>query len=188
METQQFNMVEARRESMMLGLRCGLVWIISFLLCVYSFPSSMSQFAIMFGLVSVPLVGISLRRYRRRTEGMSWLMALWMAWCTLLCSALLCTLAQYVYFAFLDDGRMLNAMMAMIEDKEVVSAYTSMGLINMLNDMHSYVEELATLSAKDMTMSLGGSNLFIGLFLTPICSLFAIGARKMQRLDEQQND
>lgn len=176
-------MGEARREAMILGLKCGLVWIISFLFSVYSFPSSLSQFGVMFGLVSIPLVGVSIRRYRRRMTGMSWLMALWMSWTAFMGSALICTIVQYVYFAFLDNGHLMNGMMAMVQDREVVSAYSRLGMSDLLSQMRMSIEELSTFSAKDLTVSLGGSNLFIALFLSPICSLFALSAGRNRQQD-----
>ena len=90
---EKYNYDTANRFAMTLGLRVGLVWIVSFILVVLSFPSLFSDLGLMVGLVSLPLVGMNLRRFRRTLQDFTLFRLLWTSWYTFLCGVLLLTAA-----------------------------------------------------------------------------------------------
>lgn len=176
MET--FDYRKARGYAMHLGLVGGGIWAISFFMTVYGFPSMMSNIAPLVGLSSVFVVGNRVRRYREENADVTFLRAWWMTWYTFMCTVLICTIAQYAYFAFLDNGQLCEKMFAMLNSDEIVTAYKEAGATDMLDSMKVMLEDMATIGAKDMTMSAMSFNLMLAFFFSVISAVFTLTYRK----------
>ena len=87
------------------GLWVGLLWVLSFGLTIYGLRSPLAgNLGLLAGFCSLPL-GIRLLRGFRDNIGPLPLRRAWnMAYLMFLAAALICTAAQYVYFAYFDEG------------------------------------------------------------------------------------
>lgn len=175
MET--FDFKEARSKAMQIGLLGCAFWSGSFLLFVYTFPSFISELSTVLGLSSVAVVGGIVRRLRQENASMNTLRCWWMTWFSFMCTVLLTTAVQYMYFAWLDNGRIWAKMGSLFASKEVVEVYTQAGASDMLEQIQQLISEMPSLPVRDVVMSLMTSNLFIGFIFSVLSLLFIIGTR-----------
>ena len=101
----------------------------------------------------------------------------WMTWFSFMCTVLLTTAVQYMYFAWLDNGRIWAKMGSLFASKEVVEVYTQAGASDMLEQIQQLISEMPSLPVRDVVMSLMTSNLFIGFIFSVLSLLFIIGTR-----------
>lgn len=160
---------------MKLGLYVSLTWIVSFLTVVLAFPSSLSQMGYLLGLLSIVVVGRSLRR-SRSVSGWPFVTCLWVSWFTFLCVVLLTTGAQWVYFALVDDGHFFGSLLSFLSSDEVRQLYSDENGQHFLEQLQSMMVEMQSLSVKDIIMSFMFVNLMIGLVFSMLSLLFLIGA------------
>lgn len=102
------------------GLWVGLCWVASFALTMFGLRQpSVGSLGLLVGLCSVPL-GIWLMRGFRQTIAPLPLRRAWyMAWMMFLAAALLCTAAQFIYFAYLDGGLLVRSYSEMLQQPEL---------------------------------------------------------------------
>lgn len=174
---EKFNYNEAKDVAMRLGLVAGTIWVASFLMVVYGYRGVMGEVGYLLGMASVPMIGMRLRRIRRSLEGMTLMNAWWVAWMTFMCAMLLTTAAQYVYFQWLDDGRMVEGILSLLRDEQVVKAYSEAGGQEMLGQLTSAVEQLGLLDVRELVMSFMSSNIMIGMLASILAALMTINAR-----------
>lgn len=177
-----FDYRKARAYAMHLGLVGGAIWAASFLLTVYGFPSMMSNIAPFIGLSSIFVVGNKTRRYREENADVTFLRAWWLTWYTFMCTVLICTIVQYVYFAFLDNGQMCEKMFTMLNSEEIVNAYKEVNATDMLDQMKLVLEDMAIISAKDMTMSAMSMNLLLAFFFSVISAVMTLTYKKNKNI------
>lgn len=102
------------------GFWVGCVWVMSFALAMWGLTAPMaSNLAVMAALSSVPLAVWLLRGFREMVAPLPLRRAWHMAWMLFLGAALLLTAAQFVYFTFLDGGRMAVAYTELIAQPEM---------------------------------------------------------------------
>jgi len=111
---------QTRAYSAYYGLWIGILWTMSFALTVYGLRHPLaSNLGLLIGMASVPVAAWMLRGFRDRVAGTLPLRRAWhMAWMTLLGAALITTFAQYVYFAYLDDGALIRAYTEILAQPE----------------------------------------------------------------------
>lgn len=102
------------------GLWVGLLWVLSFGLTIYGLGSPLAgNLGLLAGFCSLPL-GIRLLRGFRDNIGPLPLRRAWnMAYLMFLAAALICTAAQYVYFAYLDKGYVARIYTDLLQQPEV---------------------------------------------------------------------
>jgi len=161
LEKDNFDYAQSGAFAAQYGLIVGGLWITSFLCTMYSAEQVMLGFAGNLCAVLSLFAEVKLLNYFSREiaplEGMrKWMMA----WRIAIYAALLTGLAQYIYFKFFDDGRILNAMRQAAENPESRQAWESI-----LNgaDLDVMLEEMSMLSVGDMTMSCMIFNIFAAL-------------------------
>ena len=175
---EKYSYDTANRFAMTLGLRVGLVWIVSFTLVVLSFPSLFSDLGLLVGLFSLPLAGMNLRRFRRTLQDFTPFRLLWTSWYTFLCGVLLLTAAQYAYFAFLDKGRLLQRMTDLYTSPDMAEALRQAGAVDMQDMIQESLEMMGEMTTKEMMMGFLFMNMFLGLAFSLLAMLFTIGAGK----------
>lgn len=185
---EMFDYREARRYAMQLGLKVAGTWIISFLMFVYLFPSMVSQLAYLVGLSSIALAGIQIRRYRQQEESLTMLRCWWVSWFTYMCCALLTTAAQYIYFAWFDQGRLMGSMANLLASDEIREVYTQMQATDLLENLQRAVEELAALPVKELVMSLMSTNMILGLIFSILTLLCLIGSQPGEKGNERMEE
>ncbi len=160
------------------GLIAGVAWSVSFLLAMWGLSNPlMGNLGTITGLLSVVLVGRLLREYRVAVGPFSYRHAWWLAIVTYGYAMLITALVQYLYFRFLDHGRMFNFMTEMLELPE----YSEM-LVQASHGMSA--KEIAEmmgetmLSPTRMTMTLMWYNAILGLVLSIPTALLAMRGNK----------
>ena len=102
------------------GLWVGLCWIGSFALTMYGLKEPFAgNFGLLIGLCSLPLAIWLLRGFRELVAPLPLRRAWHMAWMMFLCAALLCTAAQYIYFAYLDGGLLMRTYSELLQQPEM---------------------------------------------------------------------
>lgn len=107
------------------GLWVGLCWIASFSLSVVGLQSPLaSNLGLLLGVLSLPL-GVKLVRsfglnVAPLTLGRAWRLS----WLMYGAAALLCTAAQYIYFAYLDGGLLVRSYTDLLEQPEMQDVMT----------------------------------------------------------------
>lgn len=168
----------ATRFAMNLGLRVGLVWIVSFCIVVFTFPSFLSEVGLLTGLMALPIAGLSLRRLKSMVEDITTWRLAWVSWYTYMCAVLLLTAAQYVYFAFLDKGRLLRNMTELYSSPETTEALQQAGATDMLNVIQESLEQMGEMTTKDMMMGFLLMNMMMGVAFALLSMLFTIRSKR----------
>ena len=102
------------------GFWVGCMWVLSFALAMWGLTSPMaSNLAVVVGLMSLPLAVWLLRGFREMVAPLPLRRAWHMAWMLFLGAALLLTAAQFVYFTYLDGGRMAAAYTELVAQPEM---------------------------------------------------------------------
>lgn len=105
-----------------LGLMVGGLWIVNFASSMYSFTypmlSHLGNFA---SILSIFLLCRVLRNIRKMKADFTVLRCLRMSWLTSMYAALLTTFGQYIYFAYLDNGRLVNELNTLFENEEYLA-------------------------------------------------------------------
>ncbi len=92
------------------GLIVGSMWSASFLMTVYGLSTPLlSDLGLIVGLMSVYVCIRLMRRFDMSVSRLTALTSWRLAWGAYGGAAMVCTLVQYVYFAFLDSGRVVMA-------------------------------------------------------------------------------
>ena len=102
------------------GLWVGLCWVASFALTMFALSHpSVGSLGLIIGVCSVPLGVRLMRGFRDQVAPLPLRRAWYMAWLMMLCAALLCSAAQYVYFAYIDGGALVRSYGEMLEQPEM---------------------------------------------------------------------
>ncbi len=175
---EQFDYRNAQRYAMQLGLVTSPFWSGSFLMCMYTFPSLLTDVGTLLGLSSLVFVGMKLRRLRRECGGVSVLRCLWLSWYTFMCTVLLTTAVQYIYFAFLDNGRMYARFESFFSSKEVEGLYTQMQMQDVLTQMQELVHQFGEVTVRELVMSFMSMNIMLGVLFSLMSLLFIVGVKQ----------
>ena len=151
------------------GLWVGLLWVLSFGLTIYGLRSPLAgNLGLLAGFCSLPL-GIRLLRGFRDNIGPLPLRRAWnMAYLMFLAAALICTAAQYVYFAYFDEGYVVRVYTDLLQQPEVQDL-----LSKMLRGQDSLAvanEALAVFSSTPPSL-LAMQFLFWNVLLATICAV-----------------
>ena len=102
------------------GLWIGLCWIASFALTVRGLQSPLvSDLGFLVGIASLPLGIRLLRGFGKDIAPLPFGRAWHLAWFMFGAAALLCTAAQYIYFAYLDGGLLVRTYIELLEKPEM---------------------------------------------------------------------
>ena len=101
------------------GLWLGLCWVISFGLNMASLQSpSWGTLGLLVGVLSLPLGVRLLRSFRDQVGPLPLRRAWYLSWMMFLAAALICTAAQYIYFAYIDNGLLVRSYTEMLQQPE----------------------------------------------------------------------
>lgn len=102
------------------GLWIGLCWVLSFGLTMAGLKSPLlSNIGTLAGIMSLPLGAWLLRGFRDHVCALPLRRAWHLSWMMYLAGALICTAAQYIYFAYLDDGLLVRTYSELLQQPEV---------------------------------------------------------------------
>lgn len=163
---KDFDVSQARAYAAQCALWIGALWTASFLCSINSLGHTLLGLASnVLAVLSVVLLVMQLRRFAatcRFTFGRRW----WMAWNTCMYAALLTTFCQYIYFRYIDGGRFLSSLTALVEEEQYREMWKRVQPDINPNDM---ISSLADVSLGSTITSL----LMFNFILAAVCSLLS---------------
>ena len=170
---QNNNLTILRKFVKEYGSILGLCWVAVFACYVAGFRTQNGIY-MMLGLIGIPallvieiLLAIRLKKRSVQLElqlspTITWMNSLSM----FMYACLLCGCMEYIYFAYMDKGMLVDSIQSMIAAPELKAIYLQTGLTDYYHQISTLVEELHTLSAFDKTMILFNQNFLAALILS----------------------
>lgn len=154
-----------------IALTLAFWWIASFACHMQSINLSWLGFiANGIGIFSLCVLAKDVAIFRTLTQCTSWLRLLWLALLTCLLCSLLTTLAQFLYFQFVDGGLLISTVFQMMDNPDFEQLWLESQPNIPLEDIR---KQLTTATIGDITMSLLWFNAFLSLpfsLLAALCS------------------
>ena len=156
-----------------MALPIGLMWSASFLCTMYGTERPLfSMLSSALGVISIFMLYKQLTNYRRLYPETSWLHILRLSFVTCLLAGLLTDAAQYLYFIFLDDGRLLSLLGNALQSEEYREAWKKMLPEANLEEVKGMIQSM---TVRDIMMQLAFYNVLLAL---PISLIAALPVRK----------
>lgn len=158
-----------RRYAMEYGTFLGIAWIVDFFCIVMGINGN--EFMSLIGfflLLALPIFTFYLAfRFRRQEccHPISLSTGAYFTFLLFLYAQLICFIVEYAYFELIDNGQLISAFATMFEDARLVEEYKRMGMSNILITAKEQLNELASLSTFDISISLLGSNILTSIIL-----------------------
>ena len=109
------------------GLWVGLCWAASFGFYMAGLTHPLvSNIGLLVGVCSFPLGVRYLRGFRDHVAPLPLRRAWHLSWMMFLAAAMICTAAQYIYFAYLDNGQLVRSYSEMLQQPEIQDLVTRM--------------------------------------------------------------
>lgn len=159
------------------------MWIASF----YCYMGGLSQpllanMGLFTGLLSLILCGTLLRSFRRNVCHLNFLRAWWMAWLIFLYASLLTAASQFVYFRYIDNGRLVNIYTDLLRQPEYKQLMTAMMPGENAEEVTQQALDLiSSLSPIEITVELMIYNISLSFLLAVPVALIGITGRKTER-------
>ena len=99
--------------------------------------------------------------------------AYWFSLMMLVYASLLTAAGEFVYFKWMDNGALLQALANMIDTPLAKQTYQQMGMMDTLKMMKEVLKDLSALTAFDIAVSLFNQNIMLSLILALPTALFA---------------
>ncbi len=154
------------------GTILGIAWTAVFAAYVYGLRTwnALLLLGCYAGMILIALLPfILVRRYRRvhtaADETISFGNAIHFCFLMFSYAILLTGICQYIYFAYMDGGAMIQAFKDFMNNPENIAAMQMMGTSDLKMMMEQSIETLATLSPLDITLSLFQMNITVSLFM-----------------------
>lgn len=122
------------------------------------------------GVFSLCSLAKNVAVFRTLEHPVGWARQLWFALLTCLFCTLITTLAQHLYFRFLDGGAFLSNVMKSMEQQEFIEAWQNMQSGVTLDEMKT---QLSSITLGEMTMTLFWINLSLSLIFAPMATLLS---------------
>ncbi len=171
---QNYTEMDSPRYRMEYAGRCGVLaggmWTASFLCSIYSLDYPLLGYVgNTVALLSLYALYLMVVRYRAFVAPLRFPGCFRMAWRICLFAGLLTTLAQYLYFRFIDGGHLVESMTRLLDNEQYRQAMKEvMPQVNP-SDMKSM---LSAIKVGEMTLNLWMFNIFISLPLSLIAGIF----------------
>lgn len=153
----------------------GGLWACSFLCHMYGLGTEwLGHVGNFLAILSMWMMTNTIANYRRLICNIGLGGCLKMAACICIFSSLITGLVQFIYFAFLDGGRLMGIMATMMEQPEFEQMLSEM---NLGIDAATMAEELQKMTVKDAVVQMMMMNLMLSLPITLLTAVFARIAR-----------
>lgn len=156
------------------GLMLGLFWVLSFALFIGNFHFAICGILWMGTMIFTPFyVGLLTRHYATTLlEGrISYRHAYAHGFLTVFYASLILAIVQWAYFAYLDNGFVVNSYVNLITDKDFLKGMESMGYKKQSVD--ELVTVLRSLRPIDIAMQMLWSNIMAGFIISLTTALYA---------------
>lgn len=155
------------------GAILGAVWIASFLLCIAGFSNPGLSLPGSMLAVGSPLIAWS-RLVKFRNYALNGTISFGRAAAYYILmffyASLLMALAQYVYFAYFDNGYVMSCYIETLNMPETQQMIESAGLSR--KDMDEALAQMQQTSPITMALNIMTFNITVGILLSPIAALF----------------
>ena len=156
-----------------MALPIGIMWSASFLCTMYGTERPMlSMLSTALGIISIYVLYRQLTNYRRLYPSVSWLHILRLSFVVCLLAGLLTDAAQYLYFVFLDGGRLLSMLGTAMQSEEYREIWQKMLPEANLEEVQTLIQSM---TVRDIMFQLVIYNIMLAL---PISLLAALPVRK----------
>ena len=155
------------------GAILGVVWIVSFLLCIAGFSNpGMSLPGSLLAVCSPFIAGTRLVKFRNYAlDGViSFRRAMAYYILMFFYASLLMALAQYIYFAYFDNGYVMSYYVNTLNMPETQQMIEAAGLSR--KDMEETLTQMQQTSPIVMALNIMTFNITVGIVLSPIAALF----------------
>ncbi|MCR5574994.1 MAG: DUF4199 domain-containing protein [Bacteroidaceae bacterium] len=150
-----------------MALPIGIMWSASFLCAMYGTKLPLlSMLGTALGIISIYMLYKQLTNYRRFFPSTGWLHVFRLSLLTCLLAGLLTDGVQYLYFAFLDQGRMLSVMSAAMQSEEYREVWKQ---LMPETDLKEVQEQIQSLTVRDIMLQM----VIYNAFLAPVVALLA---------------
>lgn len=159
-------------QAMNFGTYMGIFWILKFGLFPLGMTTPFLSFVFLMLTIAVPVLGFHYARvYRDRYcgGGIGFGQAFVFTWMMYLFASLLTALAHYIYFAYIDNGFILNHCEAQIVSIEQSGLPDIEEMVKLLKES---LANLKSLNAIDITMQLLSQNSFMAILIAIPTALF----------------
>jgi len=157
-----------------MALPIGIMWAASFLCTMYGTDRpTLSLLGTALAIISIFMLYRQLKNYRRLYPS-SWLHIFRLSLLTCLLAGLLTDAAQYAYFVYLDNGRLLTIMRSQEYQQLFQQVFPNLNpdeIVKMTNE----------LSIRDIVMQMVINNIFLAL---PVSLLAALPVRKVSKIGD----
>lgn len=174
--------IQLRAFAMMDGLYLGIMWTVSFGLYVIGLAGSfLGTFSLFTAVYSLFFAAKRMRLFRDNVRqaympyGMTFLYMLLMFGT----GCMVCAIMQYLYFALLDNGFMVDKYTEAMSTAEAKTAMAQYGLNP--KDVDDALAMLSTVDPLSLTLSILNINIIISLIACTVISLFTYGNNKPQQ-------
>ena len=170
-----FDYKQARHQAGIYGFVIGALWVASFGCYIAGLTIPLlSHLCIILGVSSPFVAAMLIRKYKQSVGNINFWRTWWMALLIFMYATLLTAAGQYVYFRFIDNGRMLNAYTTLFESVE----YQELLQQAMPNGegkeiLSQALELMGSMTPIELTFELMFSNLILGFILSIITALLA---------------
>lgn len=181
MTTDKINsLVQLKAFSRIDGAWMALFWLISFTCFVLEFRYPVLSMAWLITLCAIPVAAaLQLKRFRdRQTCGV---MSFRKGWAyityTFFYATILFALAQYVYFAFIDQGYLVGQYVSALSDPVYKAAFQAYGYSQA--DLKTFINQLYELKPIGLAMNFATVNLITGMILAiPLAAILRNGGNR----------
>lgn len=175
-----------RQQAARNGIPMGMLWLLSFALVT----ASMEEPAL--GLIGNLCAFYTLfagtrmvRRMRASFADLGFMKNLWFIWLTCLYATLITTFGQYLYFAFLDNGRFVQGFARIMQDPLYKDSFQQLYPEGF--DLDKMVELVASLTVRDIVAQLLVTNLFCSVAVAvPAAVIGSIGKMDAKKSKEKE--
>lgn len=152
-----------------MALPIGLMWSLSFLCTMYGRERPvLSMLSTVLGVISIFMLHRQLKNYRKLYPSVSWLHILRLSFVTCLLAGLLTDMVQYLYFVYLDNGRLLSFLNDMFQSEEYRETFQKMLPGTSLEEMQKIIQGM---TVRDIMLQMVFYNLLLALPLSLIAAL-----------------
>ena len=166
-----------------MALPIGLMWSASFLCTMYGAERPLlSMLSTALGIISIYTLYKQLTNYRKSYPSVSWLHVLRLSFVTCLLAGLLTDAVQYLYFLYLDNGRLLSLLGNAFQSEEYREAWKQMMPDLNLDEMQKLVQSM---TIRDIMLQLVFYNVLLAL---PVSLIAALPVRAPQPPNKEINN
>ena len=164
------------------ALPIGIMWAASFLCTMYGYDRPvLSMLSSALGVISIFLLYKQLTNYRRLFPSTSWLHVLRLSFVACLLAGLLIDAVQYLYFLFLDNGRLLSLLSTTMQSEEYREAWQQIMPEANLEEIQKMIQQM---TVRDIMMQLATYNIMLALPLSLLAAL-PVKAPRLQKEEEE---